>query len=159
MKCDLREYKMCFPKNILSYRLTAVIVISGYRTASDEQPEAITVGIRMLIDIMANEARKLFEERRTRSSTIKEIKGKNSNGIRARMAKPRKTHQHVRWTYKIIPNIKKWIKRKLLFDVRTNTIFPYSGRGIVGYRKNLYRFGRSTSSMCPKCPKIEKEPY
>lgn len=134
-------------------RLSAIRVIRAYRTTSEAA--ALVIAGMLPFDLVAKEA-KLYFEAKTRGT---EITAESRANIREQSMQCWQTRWSVaewgRWTYRLIPNIKRWLNRlhgELNFDL---TQF-LTGHGC--YRAYLHRFNLDDSPFCPLCKGVEESP-
>ncbi|CAD7080110.1 unnamed protein product [Hermetia illucens] len=133
----------------MAYRLSALRVCSAYRTTSGEA--ACVLAGMLPIDILAKESRRLYD---------KTYAAGESSAFRRQLARWESIEwwqqrwdesQTGRWTYRIIPDIRRWFERnhgELSYEL---TQF-LSGDG--GYRVYLHRFGHDESPCCPRCGNV-----
>lgn len=137
------------------YRLSALRVISGYRTISDEA--AFVIAGMIPIDILANEATRIYKKRKqldveTQGRSLKQIREEERRTSMETWQSRWSNSTKGRWTYKLIPNLNVWTSRKSGVCCYQLTQF-LSGHG--GYRKYLFKFGHDDSPLCPTCNEEE----
>lgn len=135
-----------------SYRLSALRVISGFRTVSDDA--ALVMAGMLPVDILADEMRRIFLRRTPNKQELKRIKEEERAISMVRWQTRWENTTKGRWTHKLIPVIETWVNRS-----HGNCSFQLtqflSGHG--GYRKYLHRFGHDDSPACPTCPEQEED--
>ena len=133
----------------MAYRLSALRVCSAYRTTSGEA--AYVLAGMLPIDILAKESRRLYD---------KTYAAGESSAFRRQLARWESIErwqqrwdesQTGRWTYRIIPDIRRWFERNHGELSHELTQF-LSGHG--GYRAYLHRFGHDESPCCPRCGNV-----
>ncbi len=132
------------------YRLTTLRVISAYRTTSDEA--ACVLAGMIPIDILVNEARRIYETKRRSSSVGQDIQAIERVKSMQSWQERWDTAVKGRWTHRLIPLIEPWLKRKH-GEVNYHLTQFLTGHG--GYRSYLQRFGHDDTSLCPSCNKVE----
>lgn len=132
-------------------RLSALRVISAYRTTSGEA--ALVIAGMMPFTILAEEARSIFENKRnlTDQEDINRIRAESMSKWQERWTASDKG----RWTYRLIPNIAKWVQRDH-GEVNYDLTQFLTGHG--GYRCYLHRFGNDDTPYCPTCVKVVEDP-
>lgn len=128
------------------HRLSALRVISGYRTISEEA--ALVIAGMMPIDIMAGEMARIYSRRSTDRQDMKAVKEEERATSMTMWQDRWNNTEKGRWTYTLIPSIGTWVNRKH-GDCGYHLTQFLSGHG--GYRKYLHRFGHDDSPMCPSC--------
>ncbi|CAD7091251.1 unnamed protein product [Hermetia illucens] len=133
----------------MAYRLSALRVCSAYRATSGEA--AYVLAGMLPIDILAKESRRLYD---------KTYAAGESSAFRRQLARWESIErwqqrwdesQNARWTYRIIPDIRRWFERNHGELSHELTQF-LSGHG--GYRAYLHRFGHDESPCCPRCGNV-----
>lgn len=132
------------------HRLSTLRVISAYRTTSEEA--AYVIAGMVPIDIMADEAKRIYEAKKQSSTVGQAIqkieRAKSVQSWQVRWDNAAKG----RWTHRLIPNIKPWLNRKH-GEVNYHLTQFLTGHG--GYRDYLHRFGHDDTPLCPTCNKVE----
>lgn len=131
-------------------RLSALRVISGFRTISEEA--ALVIAGMLPIDIMADEMTRIYGRRTRDRQALKAIKEEERATSMAKWQERWDTSTKGRWTYKLIPSITTWVRRKY-GDCNYQLTQFLSGHG--GYRKYLHKFGHDDSPMCTLCDEVE----
>ena len=127
------------------YRLSALRVVSAYRTVSDEA--ACVIAGMIQIDILARERQKLYCCDREQATNAKvdsmlewQLRWDHS--------------EKGRWTYRVIRNIEKWVGRS--YGETDSFITQFlSGHGC--FRSYLHRFKLLDSPVCPTCDLEEED--
>ncbi|KAI8122657.1 Retrovirus-related Pol polyprotein from type-1 retrotransposable element R1 2 [Lucilia cuprina] len=128
------------------YRLCALRVCSSYRTNSEEA--AYVVAGMIPIEILADEARPVYEQRKSNPSNEKEIaKLERLKSIQIWQNSWEESLKG-RWTFRLIPKIEPWVLR-CHGEVKYYLTQFLTGHG--GYRCYLYKFGLDTTPNCPYC--------
>ena len=128
------------------HRLSALRVISGYRTVSEEA--ALVIAGMMPIDIIADEMARIYARKTRDQRMMKIIKDEERTTSMAKWQDRWTSSPKGRWTHALIPSIETWVNRDHGECGYHLTQF-LSGHG--GYRKYLHRFGHDESPMCPSC--------
>ena len=135
------------------YRLSVLRVCCSYRTTSDEAAHVIAGMIP--VDILADEAKRMDEIRRDPNQIGTRVrKLEREASIRQWQSRWEESRKG-RWTFKLIPQIDKWLNRRH-GEVNYHLTQFLSGHG--GYRSYLYRFGLDRSPYCPQCPNQVEDP-
>lgn len=129
------------------YRLSALRVISGFRTISYEA--AFVIAGMPPVDLIAEEMRRIYNRRTANSREMKRIKEEERATTMARWQARWNETTKGRWTHTLIPSIEPWVNRSR-GDCNYQLTQFLSGHG--GYRKYLHRFGHDDSPVCPACP-------
>jgi Reverse transcriptase (RNA-dependent DNA polymerase)/Endonuclease-reverse transcriptase len=131
-------------------RLSALRVISSFRTTSGDA--ALVIAGMLPIDLVAQEAKKTYFGKKTnqtvesaaqRAESIRQWQDRWDNSTKGR------------WTYRLIPNIEIWTKRKH-GEVNYHLTQFLTGHG--GYRAYLHRFGHEDSPRCQVCTTADESP-
>lgn len=133
------------------YRLAAVRVASAYRTVSYDAVCVIAsmIPIRLVIleDCRCYESGKQTltksDRSRHKAKTIQDWQDEWNISVKGR------------WTYRLIPSIKKWIERPH-GEVNFHMTEFLSGHG--GFREYLHRIGRAVSPNCTHCVQVIETP-
>lgn len=128
------------------HRLSALRVISGYRTISEDA--ALVIAGMLPIDIMAEEMARIYSRRIIDKQAMKAIKDEERATSMTKWQDRWNNTEKGRWTYTLIPSITTWVNREH-GDCGYHLTQFLSGHG--GYRKYLHRFGHDDSPMCPSC--------
>ena len=146
LRCTSRKEMMSI------FRRSCLRVCSGYRTISLEASCVVAGAIP--IDIAAREFSRIYEEKSRNLYTQCRSIRQTERRLSIQNWQRRWDNSAVgRWTYRLIPNIEKWINRKN-GEVCYHLTQFLTGHG--GYRSYLYRFGHDDSAMCPACPEEEE---
>lgn len=133
------------------HRLSALRVASAYRTVSYD---AVCIISQMMpIDILADEARRIFEAKISGELNNDRRKLERSTSLSLWQQRWNSSGKG-RWTHKLIPNISSWLNRKQ-GEINFYMTQFLSGHGC--YRKYLYRFKRDDSPICPVCIGVEED--
>lgn len=132
------------------YRLSALRVISGYRTISEEA--ALVIAGMIPMDILADEMARIYNRKLPDERAMKAVKKEERLTSIAKWQDRWNSTEKGRWTYTLIPIIETWVNRTH-GDCDYHLTQFLSGHG--GYRKYLYRFGHDDSPMCPTCDAVE----
>lgn len=127
------------------HRLTALRVICAFRTVSYEA--AVVIAGMLPIDIMADEAHRLYKLKETRTVGQYEKKQEKHQSLRDWQQRWDSSEKG-RWTYRLIPKIDVWLNRNH-GEINFHLSQFLSGHGC--YRQYLYRFGHDDSNICPDC--------
>lgn len=135
---DSLKYKTYVEKISSVYRIGALRVCCAYRTVSDDA--ACVISGMIPIDLLAKERQYLYK----RQYSPQEARSKIMEEWQSRWDSSSKG----RWTYSLIPNIKKWVERKHGDPDYYITQF-LTGHG--GFKQYLHRFCLDDSPFCPYC--------
>jgi len=128
-----------------TYRLCALRVCSAFRTVSDDA--ALVISGMVPIDLLAAEEKSVDAEvlaGQTRRSSRLEARDATLSTWQARWDASSKS----RWTHRLIPNIRRWTKRK---HGRVNFYLTQLLSGHGCFRQYLHRFGHEASACCTWC--------
>lgn len=123
------------------YRLLCLRVCSAYRTASAEA--ACVLASMVPIGLLVREDMRCYELRR--------VEGHRASARIATMAEWQRSWDDStkgRWTYRMIPNLARWVNRTH-GEINFYLTQVLSGHGC--FRQYLHRFGHATSPNCPNC--------
>lgn len=131
-----------------TYRLMAMRVASAYRTISSE---AVCVIAGMVpIGYVLEEDKECYEASSTRGA--RKIARADTM---VKWQREWDTAEKGRWTYRLIPNLAKWVSRSH-GEVNFHLTQFLSGHGC--FKKYLHRFGHAESPLCAECPVVEESP-
>jgi len=137
------------------YRLSALRVISGFRTVSYDA--ALVLAGMIPVDILATEMRDIYEARAELGSGIpvEAIRRSERQASLATWQARWDATANGRWTHRLIPNVEEWLERSR-GEVNFHLTQFLTGHG--GYRKYLYRFKHEDRPECPNCPNSSEDP-
>lgn len=121
-----------------TYRLCALRVCSAFKTVSDEA--ALVVAGMYPIDILAEEAAKLFDNDTERSAA--------RDASRQAWQQRWDNSHNGRWTYRCIPDLKPWLDREH-GEVDFYLTQFLTGHGC--FKSYLYRFKHESDPICDHC--------
>ena len=133
------------------YRLTALRVISAFRTVSYDAT-CVIAGM-MPVDIVTDEAKRLFEAKQNGDVNKDDRKREEDASMRSWQQRWDSSDKG-RWTHRLIPSIQDWKNRKH-GEVNYHLTQFLTGHGC--YRKYLHRFGHDDSPLCPDCEGEEED--
>ena len=144
---DAMDFETYRRSLISVYRLTALRVICGFRTVSNDATFVIAGMIP--IELLAKERKKWYEHREQQGSKASE-RVSTLNEWQRRWDSSEKG----RWTYRLIPSIEKWINRG---HGETNYYLTQllSGHGCFG--AYLHRFKHTDNPECPACKGLQED--
>ena len=133
------------------YRLSALRAISGFRTISNDA--ALVLAEMLPVDILAREMKRLHEFRSRTGRRLNAAQRERERQISISLWQRRwREAESGRWTFRLVPDIQKWMSRRHGVTNYQLTQF-LSGHG--GYRWYLHRFGHDDSPLCPICDETE----
>ncbi len=127
---------------ITVHRLSAIRVISAFRTVSSDAAEVLASMVP--IDIQGNEFARLYQLSEPSTATKREERTKSITLWQQRW----QTSSKGRWTHRLIPDIRPWIDRQH-GDLDFHLTQMLSGHGC--FRSYLYKFRHDYSPYCPTC--------
>lgn len=134
-------------------RLSAIRVISSYRTISEVA--ALVIAGMLPFDLVAEESKLLYEAKRRNPTIPEELRTSTREQSMLRWQARWSGAEWGRWTYRLIPDVKRWVNRphgELNFELSQFL----TGHGC--YRKYLHRFNLDDSPYCPTCKNAEETP-
>lgn len=137
------------------YRLSALRVISGFRTVSDDA--ALVLANMMPVDLLAREMMEIHAWRESMGGIAPTQEVRRSERLASlAMWQARWTFSTKgRWTHRLVPRIQEWIERR-----RGSTNFHLTQflTGHGGYREYLFKYRHEDSPQCPACPGCGEDP-